>query len=214
MIIFGGLAILLVGGISGYALKSGTMQGRHNENYTSGIKGNYGDDVRPKKTNHELNPIGMGDHSQHMMPGMSVTSERQFIEQMIPHHEEAVATAKEVLARGATTPGIQSLAETIITAQEKEIADMKRWYYTWYGEVYADKNTYSPMMRELTKLSGAELDAVFLEDMIQHHMGAIMMAQSVASHIEHIEITNLSQAIISSQSEEIILMRSLRADIE
>ncbi len=149
------------------------------------------------------------DHS-----AMMVTSERAFLEGMIPHHQEAVDTAKEVIARGGSTPEIKKLAEDIILAQEKEIAMMKDWYQSWYGETYvANPEAYDPMMRDLSKLSGATLDRVFLEDMIMHHMGALMMAQSIQSHIEHPEITDLTKAIVETQTEEIQLMKRLVSEL-
>ena len=144
---------------------------------------------------------------------MIVESEKEFITEMIPHHQEAVDTAKEVIARGATTPEIKKLVEGIVTAQEKEIAAMKTWYQTWYGTPYTPSGKYEPMMRDLEKLSGTELDKAFLEDMIMHHMGAIMMAHSVQGVIEHKEVEDLSKAIIDSQSKEIQLMRQLRAGL-
>ena len=140
---------------------------------------------------------------------MMVRSEKEFITEMIPHHQEAVDTAKEVLARGATTPEIKTLVQNIITAQEKEIADMKAWYQTWYGTPYQPSGNYKPMMRDLESLSGQAIDKAFLEDMVMHHMGAIMMAQSVQQYIEHNEIKTLTEAIISSQSTEIKLMQQL-----
>ena len=152
----------------------------------------------------------MGNMNQmdHMM-AMMVSSEREFIEGMIPHHQEAVDTAKEVIERGGTTVEIKQLVENVVVAQEAEIAKMKQWYEDWYGELYAGKGAYEPMMRELTNLSGAELDRTFLEDMIGHHMGAIIMARSVQPHIEHNEIAALTQAIVSTQSVEIAQMRQM-----
>lgn len=154
----------------------------------------------------------MGDHSMH--GDMMVKSEREFIEHMIPHHEEAITTANEVLARGATTPEMKALAEAIVAAQTKEVTDMKNWYQSWYNTEYTPTGTYQPMMRPLTNLSGAELDKVFLEDMVHHHMGAIMMANSVAPHIEHEEMRNLAANIIRTQSDEIDTMRRLRSMME
>ena len=153
--------------------------------------------------------MGMG-----MMGGMGmmmVTSEKEFLTEMIPHHQEAVDTAKQVLARGATTPEIRTLMEKIVKAQENEIADMKGWYQEWYGQPYMPSNAYQPMMRDLSKLGGIELDKAFLEDMVMHHMGAIMMAHSVQGAIEHEEVRNLTKAIITTQSEEIVQMRKLRS---
>lgn len=160
-------------------------------------------------------PTSKSDSGMGMMGGMDhsmmmVKSEREFLEGMIPHHQEAVDTAKEVIARGGSTPEIKKLAEDIVVAQEKEIAMMKEWYQSWYGEAYVAKaETYTPMMRDLSKLSGAALDKVFLEDMVMHHEGALMMAQSVQPYIETKEITDLTKAIMETQTEEIETMREL-----
>ncbi len=157
----------------------------------------------------------------HMMPdgtmmggdgmgmGMMVQSEQEFIMGMIPHHEEAISTAKEVIARGGNTPEIKTLAENIVKAQEVEVAQMKDWYKSWYGKDYVADGEYKPMMRPLSDLSGAALDKVFLSDMIMHHKMAIMMAQSVDAHIEHTEIKTLSSNIKTSQSAEIMQMQNL-----
>ena len=161
------------------------------------------------KANSDMGMMSGMDHSS-----MMVKSEREFLEGMLPHHQEAVDTAKEVIARGGSTPEIKKLADDIVLAQEKEIVMMKGWYQSWYGEAYvADPNDYEPMMRDLSTLSGAGLDKVFLEDMIMHHMGAVMMAESVQPYIEHREITALSKAIVESQTEEIQLMRQLITEL-
>lgn len=151
---------------------------------------------------------GMMNGMDHSM--MMVKSEREFLEGMIPHHQEAVDTAKEVIARGGSTPEIKELAEGIVSAQEKEIGMMKKWYQSWYEEAYTSKpEKYSPMMRDLSSLRGAALDKVFLEDMIMHHMGAVMMARSVQPYIEHQEMTDLTKTIVETQIAEIQLMKGM-----
>lgn len=150
----------------------------------------------------------MAEHAGHMMP-MMVTNERDFINEMIPHHEEAVATARQVLERGATTDEIRELVTGIISAQEKEIADMKSWYEEWYGTPYVETGKYNPMMRDLSSLNGEALDKVFLTDMIMHHMGAIMMARSISSYSQHEEIKTLTKNIVDSQSKEITRMQEM-----
>ena len=157
-------------------------------------------------------PMGNGGGMDHSM--MTVSSEREFLTGMIPHHQEAVDTAKEVIERGGSTPEIKALAENIVMAQEREITEMKQWYFDWYGIQYEAKvEDYEPMMRELNGLSGAELDRRFLEDMIRHHMGAIMMAQSVRPYIEHQEVRDLTKAIVETQTDEIQLMRRLVSEL-
>lgn len=202
---------LLVGGIGGYTLANITPE-QEPRSYR------YADtDEIPAGMHRMADGTLMGDGGTSMssmgqmghMMDMTVASEQEFIEGMIPHHQEAVDTAKEVIARGGTTPEIKTLVENIVVAQEKEIVEMKQWYEAWYGVPYADTGEYEPMMRDLENLSGTTIDRVFLEDMIGHHMGAIMMARSVQPYIEHEEITELTKNIISSQSSEIAEMRQM-----
>ena len=136
----------------------------------------------------------------------NAAAERAFIEHMIPHHQEAVDTSKQVVALGSNAEA-KKVAQDIITAQEKEIADMKSWYTSWYGKEYVANDTYTTMMRDLSSLSGVELDKAFLEDMIAHHTAALQQAQIVAPVAQHPETLTLAQTIAETQSNEIITMR-------
>ena len=191
---------LLVGGIGGYFLID-------RDDYT--MNGMDHSMMMSNESNEDMDDMPMGGRMGMDHSAMMVSSEREFLTGMIPHHQEAVDTAKEVVERGGSTPEIKTLAENIIIAQELEIAEMKQWHLDWYGEEYVADDSYQPMMRELADLSGAELDQRFLEDMVMLHMGAIMMARSVQSYIEHQEIEVLSQAIVETQSVEIELMQAL-----
>ncbi len=202
------LLALFVGGIGGYV----AAQNRSVPN----VAPNLPSDTIPTSMHRMQDGSMMGNADTYtgmgMMGGMGmmmVSSEKEFITEMIPHHQEAVDTAREVLARGGTTPEIKTLVQNIVTAQEKEIADMKSWYQAWYGTSYQPSGTYKPMMRDLANLSGQELDRAFLEDMVMHHMGAIMMAHSVQSYIQHDEVRTLTSAIIRTQSDEIGQMRRM-----
>lgn len=54
----------------------------------------------------------------------------EFIKQMIPHHEGAVAMAREALQK-AQRAEIKSAADSVIRDQEAEIKQMKDWQAAW-----------------------------------------------------------------------------------
>ena len=58
--------------------------------------------------------------------------DKAFIDAMVPHHQGAIAMAKELLAKGEQ-PGLRKMANDIISAQTKEIAQMRDWRKAWYG---------------------------------------------------------------------------------
>ncbi|MGI9107180.1 MAG: DUF305 domain-containing protein [Pyrinomonadaceae bacterium] len=53
-----------------------------------------------------------------------------FIDMMTPHHTGAVVMSREALTK-AEHPEIKQLAQQIITAQEREIAQMQKWKEAW-----------------------------------------------------------------------------------
>ena len=57
----------------------------------------------------------------------------RFMNAMIPHHEGAVTMAQDALKK-SQRPEIKQLAKDIITAQQKEIAQMKQWRKAWYNQ--------------------------------------------------------------------------------
>lgn len=54
----------------------------------------------------------------------------EFIKQMIPHHEGAIAMAQEALKRSQKDE-VKTLAKSIINEQQGEIEEMKRWQSEW-----------------------------------------------------------------------------------
>ena len=60
------------------------------------------DGTMMRDTGAGMGSMGSMNHMDDMMT-MLVESEREFIEEMIPHHQEAIDTATEVLERGGTT---------------------------------------------------------------------------------------------------------------
>ncbi len=73
--------------------------------------------------------MDMGGINPYMMS--SITSEKQFLHDMELHHESAVLMAQQVLTLKSLHQEVEKLANDILNAQTKEIADMKAWGAKW-----------------------------------------------------------------------------------
>lgn len=149
------------------------------------------------------------------------TIDKHFIEQMIPHHEGAIAMANLALQK-AKRPEIKTLATAIIAAQASEIQDMNGWYKDWFGSAVPKVSTgmmgggmmsqsgmHMGGQEDMTVLENAtDFDKAFIEEMIPHHQLAIMMANMLQSGTNRPEMQQLAKNIISSQSKEIQQMQA------
>jgi uncharacterized protein (DUF305 family) len=78
---------------------------------------------------------GMGMDMGTMMISSDTTKafDQRFIEAMLPHHQGAIAMAKDAQEK-AEHGEIKTLAAAIITAQEAEIAQMQQWQQQWFAK--------------------------------------------------------------------------------
>jgi uncharacterized protein (DUF305 family) len=149
----------------------------------------------------------------------------RFIDGMIPHHEGGVVMAKEALEK-SKRPEIKKLANEIIKAQNQEIAELKQWRKAWYPKAPNEPQAWHAEMKHMMAMTpeqsramrmdmdlGAadgEFDLRFINAMIPHHEGAVVMATDTSSKSKRPEIKKLAQAIISSQEAEINEMKQWR----
>lgn len=167
-----------------------------------------------------------GNRYGNNMMGNYLTADisQHFIEQMIPHHEDAIAMAEIALTK-AEHAEIKQLAANIKQSQSAENEQMRAWYKSWYGSDVPDTGLFSVNMggrgemmmhggmmgdaTDLTRLENAKpFDKEFIEQMIPHHQMAIMMATIVQRGSSRPEIIQLAKDIISAQTKEINDMRS------
>lgn len=146
--------------------------------------------------------------------------DKHFIEQMIPHHEGAIAMSNLALQK-AKHPEIKTLAAAIISAQTTEIQSMSSWYQDWFGSTVPKVSSWimgGGMMsqsgmhmggqEDITALENAtDFDKAFIEEMIPHHQLAIMMARMLESGTNRPEMLQLAKNIQSSQAAEIQQMQ-------
>ena len=153
----------------------------------------------------------MSMHDGSMMTTLKVQTgdgyDQMFITMMSEHHAGAVAMATYVL-RDAKHPEIRTLAANIISTQTKELADMKSWATKWgYSYAAPSQMVTNENTASFKGKTGDALDRQFLSDMLAHHQGALDMATLSATRANHVEIKTLSDSIISTQTNEIALMK-------
>jgi len=138
--------------------------------------------------------------------GMHPGGEYAFLAGMVAHHEEAIEAARELRRSGSVR--MRRLGEDIVRSQRAQVHLMAGWLADWYPDRPRRAPGYRPMMRDLSGLRGAALDRAFLEDMVPHHMMAVMSAQRLLhGDTEHTEVMDLAADIRDEQRDEIALMR-------
>lgn len=139
--------------------------------------------------------------------------EIKFMQDMIIHHQSAIAMAKLVPTHTKRAELI-TLSQNIITAQTREITNMTTWLAQWYHEEPLTDSMSVPgmstMMGDMNSLEhakDAEFDHHFLMMMIAHHQQAVNMAHLIPSKTQRPELVQLGQNIVQTQSAEIQQMQ-------
>ena len=152
----------------------------------------------------------------------------EFASDMIQHHSQALAMVDLTMGR-KLDPEVQQLAEEIRMAQGPEIEQMTDWLTEWGepvpesmrdhanahgdGEVEMDSDMPGMMstaeMEELEEATGAEFQQMWLEMMIEHHEGAIEMAQVEQSEGAFGPAVELAKNIESAQQQEVSSMEGM-----
>ncbi|GAA1103894.1 DUF305 domain-containing protein [Nocardiopsis composta] len=136
-----------------------------------------------------------------------------FAQMMIPHHEQALEMAE--LAEGRSGPEVGDLAERIEEAQGPEIEQLTAMLDEWGEPVEAEMDhemdgmLTEEQLADLEAADGDAFDELFLEQMIEHHEGAVEMAQTQLDEGVNAEATELATAVVEAQEAEISEMRGL-----
>ena len=170
----------------------------------------------------------MGDGMDHDGMGQTDGSSEfnqadiMFAQMMIPHHEQAIEMSDLILAKDGVDPEVVELAEEITAAQGPEIEQMESWLDEWGAPSMMDADDMDGMggmggmltdeeLDELEAADGTTGTTLFLEGMIEHHEGAIDMAEQHQEDGESDEALALSASIIETQAAEIERMQELLA---
>lgn len=154
-----------------------------------------------------------------------------FTQGMIPHHQQAIEMSDMVLNKQGIDPEIVSLANQIKDAQGPEIEQMQGWLADWGASSTPAPSSSMPEhemgdmpgmgdmpdhgmmseadMADLQNAQGAAAGRLFLTQMIEHHEGAITMAQNEIDNGAFPAAVDMARSIASSQQQEIATMQGI-----
>lgn len=144
-----------------------------------------------------------------------------FISMMTPHHVQAVEMSDIVLADPDVSPETRDVAQRIKDGQQVEIDQMLAWGTEWridkdlamHAKHVANGMLGTDEMAQLSQLSGAESEKLFLELMVFHHEGAIGMTQGQVDGGGFAPLSELAQEMITVQTAEVVEMNEILANL-
>lgn len=154
-------------------------------------------------------------------------ADADFATDMIQHHAQALVMV-DLTAGRKLDAEVAELADEILMAQGPEIELMVTWLTDWerpvpetvrdhanaHGDGHASDAEMpgmmsSEQMAELEDAPDADFQRLWLEMMIQHHEGAITMAEAEQEAGRFGPAVELAEQIVTSQQTEIATMRDL-----
>ena len=166
----------------------------------------------------------MGDHDMATthsadQMGTGPKADVMFVQEMIPHHQQAVELGAMV-PQHTSNADLITLAGEIMKQQQPEINVMKTQLVQWGVNPDDPTSIHAGHMNgmvddatlaKLKTLQGAEFDKLWLQSMISHHQGAIEMSETEVSKGQSSDMTALARDIITAQQTEIDQMKKMLA---
>ena len=146
----------------------------------------------------------------------------RFMQGMIGHHQQALEMT-ELLKTRTASEDMRKLAHRIELSQSDEIKMMQEWL-TRRGQTLPDPHAHhkggalmpgmlsAEEMGRLAATKGPEFDRLFLEYMIKHHAGALVMVEELLAQPgggQESEINAFASDVDADQRMEIDRMRAM-----
>jgi uncharacterized protein (DUF305 family) len=151
------------------------------------------------------------------------SAEAGFARDMSLHHSQAVTMAMIAYPK-LTDPDLRQVAYDIATSQQYQRGVMQSWLTQWNlglngtgphmawmppGQRELQSNGLMPgvatdaQLNQLTAATGKQLDILFCQLMLRHHLGGIHMIDGILQLSHDSEVTNLAQTMKANQEAEI-----------
>jgi len=159
--------------------------------------------------------------------------EAGFARDMSAHHAQAVSMSMVAWQRAAR-PATRSMAYATVTAQQQEIGVMQTWLDGWHLSATGSRAPMAWMIGgaqmltadgrmpgmasrdELDRLDGArgeQVDVLFCQLMIRHHVGGLHMIDAVLAGSRRPEVRELAAKMRDNQRVEVVNLEHMLADL-
>jgi len=160
-------------------------------------------------------------------PG-DTSAEAGFARDMSDHHAQAVELGM-IAYQKATLPEVRTLGGDIALTQQGQIGVMQTWLRDWGlnpngttapmawmpdGQRALNGNLMPGMATraEVDKLRGAtgkDVDILFCQYMLRHHLGGIHMVEGVLAETSNQQVIDLASTMKANQTGEVTVLRNL-----
>jgi uncharacterized protein (DUF305 family) len=151
-----------------------------------------------------------------------------FARDMAEHHAQAVEMGM-IAYQKASTPEVRSLGGDIAITQQGQIGVMNTWLKEWglstnstrppmswmpNGQAALNGNLMPGMatrqeMAKLQSATGKDVDILFCQYMLRHHLGGLHMIQGVLAQNPTSQVRDLAETMQRNQSSEIPVLQNL-----
>ena len=151
-----------------------------------------------------------------------------FARDMSTHHAQAVEMGM-IAYQKATVPDVRTLGGDIAITQQGQIGVMSTWLKDWGLDANSSRapmswmpngqnelvNNLMPGMatrEEVDKLknaTGKQVDILFCQYMLRHHLGGIHMVDDVLAQNPRPEVRDLAETMKKNQTAEVSVLRTL-----
>ncbi|MEV0617068.1 DUF305 domain-containing protein [Nonomuraea sp. NPDC050404] len=209
LVVIVGLAVALSGALSGCSSDAKPQAPRADS--TAPV-------IAPGRPGEQAKTLSPAEAATAVPAATANAADVKYVQDMITHHRQAVDMALLAPSR-AESVKLKSLADRIQDVQGPEIQYMTTWLREQEQAVPDHHGRHEGMpgmatpeqLAGLKAAKGKDFDRMFLQLMINHHLGAIKMSEQVLTGGSHIKIEELANDVSVEQTTEIRRMQEMQS---
>ena len=147
------------------------------------------------------------------MPPFIPANDVQYIDAIVAHHRHAIEMAQMELDKG-TRANVKAVAQRIKDMQVQEITVLTNARQALTGSATVPTPPVDAHMdldeKLIDKATGAQMDSLFLDNMIPHHAEGISIAHRALPNLQRADVRDNAINVVATQAKEAGEMQALR----